>query len=52
MLVMTGYIEPTEVPAGPAGTITRRQALEALGVTDPAHQEAVLAMIRALVGGP
>lgn len=51
MLAMCGYIEPNEAPAGPSAT-TQRQALEVLGVHDPAKQEAVLAIIRALVGGP
>ncbi|AVH58416.1 MULTISPECIES: helix-turn-helix domain-containing protein [Streptomyces] len=52
LLAMCGYIEPGELPAGPTTGITRHQALEALGVTDPAHQQAVLTMIRALTGGP
>jgi transcriptional regulator with XRE-family HTH domain len=51
LLVKCGYMSPDELPARPTAGITRREALEALGVTDPAHQQAVLHMIDALVGG-
>ncbi|MGI5443792.1 helix-turn-helix domain-containing protein [Streptomyces shenzhenensis] len=51
LLAMCGYIDPDELPARGDRTISQREALEALGVTDPAHQQAVLTMIKALIGG-
>jgi transcriptional regulator with XRE-family HTH domain len=51
MLAMCGYIDPEELPARGDRSITQREALEALGVTNPAHQQAVLTMISALAGG-
>lgn len=50
LLAMCGYIDPEELPARGDRTITQREALKALGVTDPAHQQAVLTMISALTG--
>ncbi|MFF4752688.1 helix-turn-helix domain-containing protein [Streptomyces sp. NPDC002514] len=51
LLAICGYIDPDELPARGDRTITQREALEALGVTNPAHQQAVLTMISALTGG-
>jgi hypothetical protein len=48
LLVKAGILPPSELPES-TGEITQQQALNALGVTSPQDQEAVKAMVRALL---